>query len=80
MSYTVNDEKKDSPKKLEEDPDKKPTEDKVEAADFLQSAMKVQSDITELLDKGSDFYLFYIIYLNGMEIIAQYDIGGSKEG
>jgi hypothetical protein len=35
--------------------------------------MKVQSDITELLDKGSDFYLLYIIYLNGMEIINTFE-------
>ena len=31
--------------------------------------MRVKSDLTEMLDKGSDFYLVYIVYWKGMEII-----------
>ena len=42
---------------------------KPKAADFLQSALKVQSDITEMLDKGSDFYLLFKVYEAGMVII-----------
>lgn len=53
---------------------------KKDATDVFMQAMMVYSNITELLDKGSDFYLIYKVYEKGMAIINNPEENMDDEG